>query len=69
MPPQRADLPPQVPPGGAEVPPDEVLMALNIVNVQVRGYMKATEGPNVTIVMVPVNPAEGPGADQYARRF
>ena len=43
---------PLVPPGGAEVPtlgaevpPYE---GLNIVNVQVRGYMKATERPNGT---------------------
>ena len=46
--------------GGAEVPPDEVLKALNVVNVQGRGYMKATDGANGTIVMVSVDRARIP---------
>ena len=44
-----------MPPLG-EVPSDEVLNALHIVNVEGMGYMKATQGPNGTIVMVPVDP-------------
>ena len=38
------------------MPSDEVLKALHIVNVEGMGYMKATEGQNGTIVMVPVDP-------------
>jgi len=44
-------------PARVEVPPDKALNALHIVNVQGRGYMKATEGANGTIVMVSVDPA------------
>jgi len=58
MVPAGADLPPrgaEVPPPGAEVPPDEVLKAPHIVNVEGMGYMRATQGPNGTIVMVSVD--------------
>jgi len=34
--------------------------ALNIIEVQERGYMKATDGANGTIVMVPVDLARIP---------
>ena len=47
---------PQVAPPGALVPPPKVLKALHIIEAQGRGYMKATQGPNGTIVMVPVDP-------------
>jgi hypothetical protein len=53
VPPRGAEVPPQVPPGGAEVPPDETL---NIIEVQGRGHMKAPKGLNGTIVMVLVDP-------------
>ena len=49
-------MPSEVPPPGAGVPPDEVLKALHIVNVEGIGYIEATQGPNGTIVMVPVDP-------------
>jgi hypothetical protein len=32
--------------------------ALNIIEVQGRGYMKATKEPKDTIVMVPIDPVE-----------
>jgi hypothetical protein len=47
-----------VPPPGADVPPDEVLKALNIINVQGRGYMKATNIGNGSITITPVDPLE-----------
>jgi len=58
VPPGPEEVPPGLEevPSGPQVPPDEVLKALHIVNVQGRGYMKATHGPNGTIVMVPVDP-------------
>jgi len=63
MVPAGADLPPrgaEVPPPGAEVPQDEVLKAPHIVNVEGMGYMRATQGPNGTIVMVSVDLASIP---------
>jgi hypothetical protein len=41
-----------------QVPPDEVLKALNTINAQGRGYMKATQGVNGPIAMVPMDPVE-----------
>ena len=38
------------------MPPDEVLKAFHIIEAQERGYMKATNEANGTIVMVPVDP-------------
>ena len=60
VPPGGADVPPGVAPPGGEVPPDEVLKALHIVNVEGMGYMKATQGPNGTIVMVPARAGNPP---------
>jgi hypothetical protein len=44
-------------PARVEVPPDK---ALNIIEAQVRDYMKATDRANGTIVMVPVDRARIP---------
>jgi len=43
-------------PARGEVPPDEVLKALHIVNVEGMGYIEVTQGQNGTIVKVPVDP-------------
>ena len=51
----RVDDPSSTLPARVEVPPDEALKALNIVDVQGRGYMKAARGSNGTIIMVPVD--------------
>jgi len=47
-------------PARVEVPPEEVLKDLNIIETQGRGYMKATDGANGTIVMVSVDLARIP---------
>ena len=57
---QGLATPPQPYPRGLRYPREEALKALNIIEAQGRGYMKATDRANGTIVMVPVDRARIP---------